>query len=217
MQQMFLGRLYYFRCELSTPWATVLFNGVDSDIKDVISCSTTLLTEGKAAMANRVNRLVDVEHYDTILRTFILFVQTAHAVLKYTDAHFYRKARLSATKFIVLQALGINGTMTLSEIAEWTYRERHNVTTLVERLKRDGLVTAQRGSGDKRFVNVTLTDKGREVVSQSTPVARDVVKQVMSSIRKGDAVILEKPLRVLRQNAHHGLQHLTIRSQHCPA
>ena len=168
-------------------------------------------------MANRVHRVIDVEHRDAVLSAFILFVQTAYAVLKYGDAYFYRKARLSVIKFIVLKVLAINGTMTLSEIATWTHKERHNITTLVERLKRDGLVIAQRGSGDKRFVNVMLTDKGREVVSQSTPVARDIVNQVMSSIREGDAVLLEKQLRVLRQNAHHGLQHLTIRSQHCPA
>jgi len=160
--------------------------------------------------------LIDVEHRDAVLRTFILFVQTAYAVLKYGDAYFYRKARLSVTKFIVLQALGINGTMTLSEIAEWTHRERHNITTLVERLKRAGLVTARRGSRDKRFVNVMLTDKGREVVSQATPVARDIVDQVMLSISEGDAGLLEKLLRVLRQNAHDGLEHLAKRSQHHP-
>jgi len=143
-------------------------------------------------------------------------VQTAYAVLKYGDAYFYRKARLSVTKFIVLQALGINGMMTLSEIAEWTHRERHNITTLVERLKRDRLVTARRGSRDKRFVNVMLTDKGREVVSKAIPVARDIVGQVMLSISEGDAGLLEKSLRVLRQNAHDGLEHLAKRSQHHP-
>lgn len=160
--------------------------------------------------------MIDVEHRDAVLRTFILFVQTAYAVLKYGDAYFYRKARLSVTKFIVLQALGINDTMTLSEIAEWTHRERHNITTLVERLKRDRLVTARRGSRDKRFVNVMLTDKGREVVSKAIPVARDIVDQVMLSISEGDAVLLEKLLRVLRQNAHDSLEHLAKRSQHHP-
>jgi DNA-binding MarR family transcriptional regulator len=113
----------------------------------------------------------------------------------------------------VLQALAIHGTMTLSEIATWTHKERHNITTLVERLKRDRLVTAQRDSEDKRFVNVRLTDKGRKVVSQATPVARDIVNQVMLSISEGDAALNEKSLRVLRQNAHQGLEHLAKRSQ----
>ena len=161
--------------------------------------------------------MIHVNHSDAVLRVFILFVQTAYAVLKYADAYFYRKAHLSVIKFIMLQALDINGgTMTLSEIAKWTHRERHNVTTLVERLKKDGLVTAERDNRDKRFVNVTLTDKGGEVVSQSTPVAKDIVNQVMLSIGDGDAVLLEKRLTVLRRNAHYGLEQLTKSSQRSP-
>ena len=163
------------------------------------------------------NRLIQVDHHDIVLRTFILFVQTAHGVLKYGDAHFYGKSRLSVIKFIALQALAINGgTMTLSEIAEWTYRERHNITTLVERLKRGGLVTAERDNRNRRFVNVTLTDKGWEVVSRSTPVARDIVNKVMLSISEGDAALLEKLLSALRQNAHEGLKQVAKRSQPQP-
>jgi DNA-binding MarR family transcriptional regulator len=167
-------------------------------------------------MANRARGMIDVNHHDVILRSFILLVQTAYAALKYADAHFYRKARLSVIKFIVLQALAINGTMTLSEIAEWAHKERHNITTLVERLKRDRLVIAERDSRDKRLVNVTLTDRGWEVVGQAIPVARDILKQVMLSISEGDAVLLEKLLRVLRQNAHDGLEHVAKRSQPQP-
>lgn len=37
---------------------------------------------------------VAVDHEDTILRTFMLFVQTADAALKYVDARFF-KAGLS--------------------------------------------------------------------------------------------------------------------------
>jgi len=87
-------------------------------------------------MANRVHRLKDVDHEDRILRTFILFVQTADVVLKYANNHFYRKEGLSVIKVIVLRVLAASGgTMTPSEIAEWTFRERHDITTLVERLK----------------------------------------------------------------------------------
>ena len=95
---------------------------------------------GKAGSHRREGHsLKRVHHDDTILRTFILFVQTAHAVLKYADAHFYRKARLSVIKYIV--------------------------------------------------------------------------NRVMLSISEGDAVPLEKSLRVLRQNAHDGLEHVAKHSQ----
>ena len=160
-------------------------------------------------MANRVHRLIDVDHEDRILKTFILFVQTADVTIKYANAHFYRKEGLSVTKYMVLQILAFNGgTMKPSEIADWTSKERHNVTTLTRRLERDGLVRAERNNRDKRFVSVSLTTKGRKVLKQAIPMAREIVNQVMSSISEGDAVPLEKSLRVLRQNAHDGLEHL---------
>ncbi|MBA7659394.1 hypothetical protein ES703_67372 [subsurface metagenome] len=161
--------------------------------------------------------MIDVDHDDTITRILILFVQTAHAVLKYADAHFYRKARLSVIKHMLLEVLAANGgTMTPSEIAESTLRERHNITTLVDRLRQEGLVRTERNEKDKRSVNIILTGSGREVLSQSTPVAREIVDQVMLSISAGDAVLLEKPLRVLRQNACNGLEYLAKRSHPQP-
>ncbi len=165
-------------------------------------------------MANRVHRLIDVNHDDIILSTFILFMQTAHAAQKYADAHLYAKGRLSVIKLIVLRILATNGgTMTPSEIAEWTFRERHNITTLVNRLKQEGLVRTERSKRDKRFVNVTLTAKGRKVLKQATPVANEIINKVMLSISEGDAIPLEKSLRVLRQNAHDGLEQLVKRAQ----
>ncbi len=168
-------------------------------------------------MANRVHRLKDVDHEDRILRTFILFVQTSDTIMKYANTHFYRKEGLSVIKVIVLRVLAAHGgTMTPSEIAEWTFRERHNITTLVDRLKRDGLVRVERNNRDKRFLSVSLTAKGRKVLKQATPVARDIVNRVMSSISEGDAIPFEKSLRVLRQNAHDGLVHLAKCAQPQP-
>lgn len=154
-----------------------------------------------------MERLIEVEHEDAVLSTFILFVQSAQEVLKYADACLYRKARLSVVKLIVLQALASSGrAMMPSEMAKWTNTERHNITTLVRRMKRDGLITAERDSSNKRQVNINLTTKGREVLSQAMPAAKEVVNQVMLSITESDAALLQKQLRILRQNAHRGLE-----------
>ena len=61
-------------------------------------------------------------------------------------------------------------------------------------------------------MNVSLTDKGREVLMQAMLVAREIVDQVMSSISEDDALLLEKSLRVLRQNAHQGSEYVAKRS-----
>jgi len=148
-----------------------------------------------------------IHHDDAILRTFIFFVQTAHATLKYANIHFFRKTKLSVTKYIMLQILAFNGgTMKPFEIADWTFRERHNVTTLTRRLERDGLVRAKRDERDKRFVDISLTDKGRQVLDQTTPAAQEIVNHVMLSISEGDAVRLEKLLETMKRNVHSGLE-----------
>ena len=159
--------------------------------------------------------MINVDHEDAVLRTFILFIQTARAVLKYADTHLYRKMRLSTIKLIVLRILASSGgLMRPSEIAEWTQTERHNITALIGRMRQEGLVGVERNTSDKRLVNVTLTDKGREVLSRAMPVAREVVDQVMLSITEGDSALLEKPLRVMRQNVHRELEYTAKRSRH---
>jgi len=168
-------------------------------------------------MTNRVRKLIDVDLDDIILRTFILFVQTGDAAMKYANANFHKKEGLSVIKFMVLRILSANGgTMTPSEIAGWTLRERHNITTLVDRLERDGLVKTERNAKDKRSVNITLTDKGQRVLTRGTPTAREIVNQIMASVTQDDAILLEKLLRTLRQNACNGLEYLAKHSHPQP-
>lgn len=166
----------------------------------------------------RTDRLIEFKHEDPVLRTFILFVQTARALLKYKDAHFYRKTGLSDVRFIVLMIFYQNtdATVTPSEIAQWTQTEPHNVTTLINRLKRDGLLRAERNERDRRYLNITLTDKGREILNQAIPASQEITSQVMSSICEGDAILLEKLLKIMRQNVHHGLEQLAKGSQPNP-
>jgi DNA-binding MarR family transcriptional regulator len=200
---------------LSIPQIKGPFDTVDSNLRIAICYSLGYPTKTGYKNHQEVDRLtIDVDHEDAVLRTFILFVQTARAVLKYTDADLYRKARLSIIKLIVLRALASNSrVMTPSEIAEWTQTERHNITALIGRMRRDGLVAAERNSSDKRFVNITLTDKGREALNRATPVAKEIVDQVMSSIDEGDAALLDKYLRTLRENAYDGLGNVAKHSQ----
>ena len=155
-------------------------------------------------------RVTEIPHGDTIGKTLMLLTQTARLISKYVDAYFYKKARFSFTKFMALKILeSRNGVMTPTQIAEWTQTELHNITTLVARLKKEDLVFTQRSDIDKRNVNVFLTDKGRMVLNQVTPVARELIDQIMSSITETDALKLSQILEVLRDNAYGGLESIT--------
>lgn len=150
---------------------------------------------------------------ENILRTFMLLVQTSDKVVRYANARLNR-AGLSLIKFTLLHTLAANGgTMTPSQIAERTFRTRHDITTLVDRLERDGFVTTERQKRDKRYINVTLTDKARQLLPQARTAGREIAGQVMGSTTEADAALLEKLLGTLRQNAHDGLEDCAKHSQ----
>ena len=98
---------------------------------------------------------------DISLQVYDLFTRTARAVLRYADSCLYEKARLSPTKFIVLHVLSVSdGPMLLKDLSLFTNTAQNSITTLIERMQKDGLVITRRSEVDRRATNVELTDKG---------------------------------------------------------
>lgn len=109
--------------------------------------------------------------------------------------------KLSMVKYLVLKALKINGgALTHSDLASWTDTKRHNITTLVRRMKADGLVSTERNEKDRRLTQVRLTEKGHNVFVKANPVAYDLINEVMSGIGKRQAAQMSRILRVMKDN-----------------
>jgi len=149
----------------------------------------------------KMKKEVEAYHEDSVVQTFMLFIQTAREVIKYSDSRLFRDSNLSTVKYIVLKALVLSGgTLTNSELTNWTGTTRHNITTLVRRMKTDGLVTTERNTEDKRFMHVILTDKGRDVFQKASVIAYDLIKRVTSDISKREAAQLDRLLKILKDN-----------------
>jgi len=148
-----------------------------------------------------MGKTIEAYHEDPVLQTFMLFIQAAREVGKYSDSCFFRSLHLSTVKYIALKALAKSGGMlTKTDLAIWTDTKRHNITTLVKRMEIEGLVTTTQNAEDKRFKQVTLTDKGRDLFVNANVVAYDLIKRVMSGIGKQQVAQLDKILRVLKSN-----------------
>lgn len=75
---------------------------------------------------------------------------------------------LTTSQLLVMQSIGELENPTPSAIAKKVVLSQATVTNLVDRLERNQLVKRERSSKDKRTVNVSLTDKGVEILD-STP------------------------------------------------
>ena len=103
---------------------------------------------------------------------------------------------LTYPQYLVLSALGENGSLTIGGVAARLDLESSTVTPLVKRLEAAGLVARRRGVEDERKVEVTMTDAGRTLLERSVCLG-DLLMQ--RSGMDGEALeALNKRIQTLR-------------------
>jgi Transcriptional regulators len=92
------------------------------------------------------------------------------------------------------------GTATVSELAEFL-QERHNsVVGLVERAVQRGLVRKEHDTEDRRFVLVSLTPQGEQILGRLSELHKEEVKaarEALMKVPKVPAQILEVKKRAV--------------------
>ncbi|MHB8157002.1 MAG: MarR family winged helix-turn-helix transcriptional regulator [Desulfocucumaceae bacterium] len=79
---------------------------------------------------------------------------------------FYAHAQeqgLATAQWGGLKVLWNNDGLTISEMSQRLFSKNSTITTLVDRMERDGYVKRKRAKEDRRVVKVYLTDKGLKI------------------------------------------------------
>ena len=90
------------------------------------------------------------------------------------------------------------GPMTCSQIGGRLLDRTPDVTRLLARLERAGLVTRTRAERDRRAVEVALTDAGRHVLAALEAPARDAIAGVAGHLSDDELRTLSRLLERLR-------------------
>lgn len=85
-----------------------------------------------------------------------------------------------------------------SEIGERLLDRTPDVTRLLVRLEARGLVKRERAEHDRRVVEVEITDKGLDVLSELDGPVRDTIDRIGSHLTDGDLSQLSALLEALR-------------------
>jgi MarR family 2-MHQ and catechol resistance regulon transcriptional repressor len=86
------------------------------------------------------------------------------------------------------------GSTTINEIVELTMRQHHSISTLINRMTKQGLVTKIKTPNDKRAFNVMITDKGRELFNK---MSTDSVKTIFACLSPEEKQELNSHLKKL--------------------
>jgi len=135
-----------------------------------------------------------VEIWQRLLYTFNALVKLSREVLK--------EHGISGPQYGVLRILQRRGPSTMTELSEELLVTAGNVTGLVDRLVRDGLVERQAGRRDRRVVRTRLTDAGRALVEEAAATHHRFLSRLLEGSSEAD----KKRLLELLEQLHQAVQ-----------
>jgi DNA-binding MarR family transcriptional regulator len=107
---------------------------------------------------------------------------------------------LSITEIHTVEAVGLYGSKTMSEIAAELEITMGTLTTAVDKLIKKGYLERSRGDTDRRIVNVSLTKRGKLAYRIHEKFHLDMVQAIMSDFTAEEEEVL---LAALEKLNHH--------------
>jgi len=118
---------------------------------------------------------------------------------KKTQGYFYRIAEsygLAPAQLAALKKLWENDGIKNTTLGEQLFLKTSTVTTLIDRMERDGLVYRERGRKDRRVVNIWLTEKGRGIKDEVPDIESLVVKKMETEFTEAE---IKEFIRLLKK------------------
>lgn len=102
------------------------------------------------------------------LDSYIKLTRASESVFHRTTAHLFAHG-LTTSQFAALEALYHLGTLSQVELAKKVLKSTGNMTLVLQNLEKRGLVCRERNKDDQRYVHVSMTDAGRELIERLLP------------------------------------------------
>jgi len=112
-------------------------------------------------------------------------ITVAGLLSKYADRVFTAEIAISQTQYAVLSIVGSSdSSVNESEISDIMQRGLNSISTMVDRLVKQGLLKRTRSEEDRRVNHLTLTKSGREKVEKGMSVNKLLIKRLTSALTK---------------------------------
>jgi MarR family transcriptional regulator, 2-MHQ and catechol-resistance regulon repressor len=98
------------------------------------------------------------------LDTYIKLQRAAETSLARTTAHLSGRD-LNTSQFAILEALYHLGTLSQRELAQKVLRSASNISIVLKAIEKRGLIERERDPADNRYVQVSITEKGRALIA----------------------------------------------------
>jgi DNA-binding MarR family transcriptional regulator len=123
---------------------------------------------------------------DRKFRIWMHYHQTYNIIAK-TEDDIFEELGITSPQYGILLALSkIKPPVTVNSLARFVQRPQNNVTMILDRMAKLGLIKRARNLKDRRATRVTLTDKGRDRFTESTRLLNQMVGRIGSKFSEED-------------------------------
>ena len=131
------------------------------------------------------------------LNTFIKLARGFASVQAHVLPHLHRDFSLTESQFAVLEAVHHLGPLSPGQLCQKILRSGSNITTVVDNLERDGMVTRERHDTDRRIQMIQLTARGREIIAAALPAHVARITSALAVLSPDEQVLLGQVCRKL--------------------
>ncbi|MFC1590560.1 MarR family winged helix-turn-helix transcriptional regulator [Candidatus Omnitrophota bacterium] len=98
----------------------------------------------------------------------------------------FSEVNLTIPQLIVLELLIGKGECNMSDLAGALKLTMGAATGIVDKMVENNVVKRERSQNDRRVVNITIEDKGKEVVNKVNFARRDIINEVFSGLSEDE-------------------------------
>lgn len=145
--------------------------------------------------------LIQQAQFETLAQEAVLNVMVTETYLTSRLASVFADGGVTPAQFNVLRILrGAGAPLTCSQVGERLIDRTPDVTRLLARLEKAGLVSRARSTQDRRAVEVSVTPAGLDVLARLDGPAHDEIERLGRHLSADDLATLSRLLEALRRD-----------------
>ncbi len=115
------------------------------------------------------------------------------------ENNIVKKKGLTVTQYETLVCLNSKGKMCIKELINRQLSTPGNMTVVIKNLEKKKLITRSLSDDDKRFYEISLTEKGKKFLEKINPDIKKEVYQYINTIGDKEKEIINQLLIKLRK------------------
>jgi DNA-binding MarR family transcriptional regulator len=160
--------------------------------------------ENGSATTQRVWQVEPVaDDLQPAIDAYVVLRRTADAVARHVEAAL-NQGNVTTAQYGVLLHLSRGQPLSLTDLSERIFRSNSTLTSLIDRMERDNLVTRAAHANDRRVTTVELTEQGRELLLRIRQSHRPFLAKMMSCLEPGELDVLKGLLEKVEYQLDHG-------------